>query len=397
MDKDKINLAMERKEGEEGVFSSGMGLLNKTLKGVFILLTVLIALLLIWFFTFSGFFTVKPDTAVITLHFGEFKNLYKDSWHWVFPYPVSRVIEIPTSPQTITSNTFMPANIKLITERKSNMPPMNPNGPVQGMIPGVDGYLITADACIIHTAWSMTYRITNPVTYYEKCMTPVSPKDPDARFKNADGEDIGSRGPRTMLKAILDNAVIQETALWNANDIIFSSKVSNYARDVESRVVKQITDMDIGVSVESVILVTKSPPPPTIDAFDEVLQSEIQAGAVKERAEVYSTEQLALAETGKNQILAEAENYKRRVVSEVEADAVYFKSLLAEYKKNPSAVTVSLFSQTVAEAMSDVKDKFIVNAMPDGHQELRLKLNPEPKDQTPVEDPAKKNNKEAAK
>ena len=106
---------------EGSVFSSGLDTLSKYLRAVFMLLVVVIALLLIWFFTFSGFFTVKPDTAVITLRFGKFQNIYTESWHWVFPYPVSRIIKVPTNPQYIVSSSFMPANKALITNRKAAM------------------------------------------------------------------------------------------------------------------------------------------------------------------------------------------------------------------------------------------------------------------------------------
>ena len=76
--------------------------------------------------------------------------------------------------------------------------------------------------------------------------------------------------------------------------------------------------------------------------------------------------------------VSEADSYRKRVVSDVSADAGYFKSILAEYGKSPDTVTVTLFSQVMAEAMGKVKDKFIVNSIGSGRQELRLKLNPEP-------------------
>ena len=78
-----------------------------------------------------------------------------------------------------------------------------------------------------------------------------------------------------------------------------------------------------------------------------------------------------------------------------EADAAYFKSILAEYRKSPETVTVTLFSQVMADAMSNVKDKFIVNSLAAGRQELRLKLNPEPL--TPEEKKEENKDKEAGK
>lgn len=386
MEKDNKELTEAQKNPEDGVFSSGMDMLVKSLKAVFILLSTLILILLIWFFTFSGFFTVRPDTAVIVLQFGEFKELYTDDWHWVFPYPVSKIIEIPTTPQTITSNTYMPANEKLITDRKNN-----PQGG-ETLVPGVDGYLLTADACIVHTSWSMTYRITGPKRYYETCLTPDAPAGDDTVFTNEKGEKIGTRGPRTLLRNVLDNAVLQVTARWNVNDIIFK-KSNEYRTEVESLVRKQVADLDIGISVETVSLAVKSPPPQTINAFNEVTSAETQANSEEDKARAYAEKQIALAKSEGEVLKSEAKNYKAKVVAEVEADKKYFEMLLPEYKKNPESVTVALFTQTVSDALSTAKDKFIVNSLSSGKQELRLKLNPEPKTDKNVI----KTSKEAAK
>lgn len=77
-------------------------------------------------------------------------------------------------------------------------------------------------------------------------------------------------------------------------------------------------------------------------------------------------------------IIADAESYKARIEAEVKADISYFEAILKEYKKNPDAVMVSLYSTTLADAMALVKDKFILSKVPNSKQELRLKLNPEP-------------------
>ncbi|MBQ9770854.1 MAG: hypothetical protein IJW23_03420 [Lentisphaeria bacterium] len=383
MENDNKDLTLEQNVSEDGVFSSGMDMLVKSLKAVFILLSSLILILLIWFFTFSGFFTVRPDTAVIVLQFGKFKEIYTDDWHWVFPYPVSKIIEIPTTPQSLTSNTYMPANEKLITDRKNN-----PQGG-ETLVPGVDGYLITADACIIHTSWSMTYRITAPKRYYETCLTPAAPADADENLKNSKGEDIGTRGPRTLLRNVLDNAVLQVTAKWKVNDIIFN-RTNEYRMEVESFVRRQIAALDIGISVETVSLGVKSPPPQTINAFNEVTSAETYAKSEEDKAKAYAAKRIALAESERNILISEAKNYKLRVVAEVRADANTFKKLLPEYLKNPESITVALFTQTVADALSTAKDKFIVNSLPGGRQEIRLKLNPEPKTDKKVVDKSRK-------
>ena len=376
---------------EGSVFSSGLDTLSKYLRAVFMLLVVVIALLLIWFFTFSGFFTVKPDTAVITLRFGKFQNIYTESWHWVFPYPVSRIIKVPTNPQYIVSSSFMPANKALITNRKAAT---QNGGSPEALKPGVDGYLLTADACIIHTEWRMSYRIVAPKAYYENCLTPESPDKPDDTFEGPVGENLGTRGPQTLLKAVLDDCVLRVTAQWKVNDILYN-KTAQYIDDVQSMVAKRVGDMNIGINIVTVGLDIKSPPPQTIDAFDEVLQAQMDLDTARKNAEAYALEQNALAQSESANIIAEAETYKKRIVAEVEADGIYFKSILQEYKKSPSSVIATLFSQVMADSMSKVKDKFILNSLGQGRQELRLKLNPEPL--TPEEKKEENKDKEAGK
>ena len=362
---------------ENSAFSSGFETLNKSLKAVFSLLVAVIAILLVWFFAFSGFFTVQPDTAVLTFQFGKFQQVYTESWHWVFPFPVGRTVKVKTSPFSIETSSFMPANRALITNRKEAMA----GGPApESLKPGVDGYLLTGDACIIHTDWKMTARVVNPKVYYEKCMTPANPEKMDEPFSGPDGENRGTRGPQTLLKASLDNCILRVTAGWTVDAILYNNNNSafRYMKEVETMVAKQVADLNIGVEVLRLDLEVKSPPPQAINAFDNVLHAQQQSDAAIQKAKAYETEQRALAESDSVRIISEADSYKKRIVAQVEADAAYFKSILAEYRKSPETVTVTLFSQVMADAMSNVKDKFIVNSLAAGRQELRLKLNPEP-------------------
>lgn len=362
---------------ENSAFSSGFETLNKSLKAVFTLLVAAIAVLLVWFFIFSGFFTVQPDTAVLTFQFGKFQKVCTESWHWVFPYPVSQTVKVKTSPFSIETSSFMPANRALITNRKEASAM---GGAPDALKPGIDGYLLTGDACIVHTDWKMTARVVDPERYYKTCMTPLNPEKADDVMTAPDGERRGTRGPQTLLRAVLDDCVLRVTAGWNVDGILYNnnSSASKYQKTIETMVMKRVADLRIGVEVLRVDLELKSPPPQTINAFDNVLHAQQQSSAAIQKAEAYKIEQLALAQSESDRIVSEADSYRKRVVSDVSADAGYFKSILAEYGKSPDTVTVTLFSQVMAEAMGKVKDKFIVNSIGSGRQELRLKLNPEP-------------------
>ena len=361
---------------DSGQFSQGMQAVSRMFKVFFTLLTVIIGLMVVWFFTLGGFFIVdSTKETVLLLQFGKLKEKCEAGGvYWSFPYPVSKVIRVPKTNQTIRSLTFMPADRTSITERKNDPSGSSLNA---ALTPGRDGFLLTGDNSIIHTEWELVYRVTQPETYYKKCLTPERPLDPDEVMKGDDGELLGTRGASTLIKNVLDDCIIKVTATWDIKDILYD-KTTDYILAVESRLVKQLNDMQIGIAVESLALPVKRPPLQTIAAFDEAASASTQATIEIETAKAKAIEAANSAKSESAMIIADAESYKARIEAQVKADISYFEAILREYRKNPDAVMVSLYSNTLADAMALVKDKFILSRIQNSRQELRLKLNPEP-------------------
>ncbi len=359
--------------GDGGQFSQGITALSKMLKIAFRLLTVIIILMLVYFFTLGGLFIVdSTKESVLRLRFGKYTGkVYTEGWYWVFPYPVNTIISIPKTNQTIKSATFMPADKLSLFKRAGEQ------GEAKPLATGKDGYLITGDNCILHTEWEMVYRVTKPELYYEKCLTPEKILGPDDVVTGDKGEKLGTRGATTLLQNTLDECILKETATWQIRDILYD-RTTDYINAVQSRLEKALASMNIGVTVESLALPVKRPPVQTIEAFDEAMSAGTQAATEIEAARGYAIEVENQAKSKAENIKADAESYRKRIVAEVMADNKYFTSILKEYKRNPEAVMVSLYSITLGDALSRVKDKFLVNLNPDAKQEVRIRLNPEP-------------------
>ena len=355
-----------------GQFSTGTAALLKLAKALFYLMTTVIVIMIIWFFTFGGAVIVDGTReTVLKLYFGKYQETYTSGYHWCLPYPINTIVRIPKSNQTIRSFTFMPADRKSLIERKKD-------GPAPGdLTPGKDGYLLTGDNSIVHTEWELVYRVDNPEKYYTRCLTPLQPLDPDEVVKSSTGEDMGTRGATTMIKNILDDCVIKVTARWNIKNILYD-RTNEYIAEVKAMLVKQLQIRQIGISVESLALPVKRPPLQTINAFDEAASASTQASIETETARAYAIETANSAKSEAAEIIANAQSYKERVVAEVVADKVYFTKLLQEYRKNPKSVLVSLYSSTLADALAQSKDKYAIGISPGLRQEVRLKLNPEP-------------------
>ena len=157
---------------------------------------------------------------------------------------------------------------------------------------------------------------------------------------------------------------------------------------MKQALVDRIAAMDFGITLENLTLKIAAPPVVTLQSFQKLLLSETDAERVVEEARTYSVEQENLAKSQSAKILADAEAYKLRVVKEVSADAAYFDEIYAQYSKNREATLVSLFSDTLADAIAPVQDKFIVDIRGGGQSVLWLKVNQEPLQQRAASAPA---------
>ncbi len=357
----------------ESHFSAGINALTKGLHISFVILSCTIALMIIWYFTFGGYFTVNPQENIIVEHFGKVDNLYKEGWHWTFPYPVSKIVRIPVSKQTITLSTYWhKADIKAI----KNEAPAGANT----LAPGKDGYLLTGDANIIHTEWELIYSIVDPMKYYLKCVCPSDPVRPDEMLYNLEtGKIIGTRGPRTLIQSLLEDEVIKITAGQQVDSALYK-KSFDYMDAVKKALEKSIEDKwDIGVKIENVNLKSKTAPLNTVPAFQEVIEAEQQSATEKQNARAYAVTVEGEAESDASRIIADAKVYRTEIVANIEAEQIYFKKILEEYKKNPKTMLISLYSDTISKLLENVKEKYILPESTDGSHEVRIMLNPEPK------------------
>jgi len=361
----------------EGQLKTGVDFLSRALKMFFGILAAFIIVALGWFLIFGGSFIVDTTTeSVIVLQFGKFKQECREGWHWFLPSPVNRIVRIPINKQEITSTAFMPVEPEFLYYQGVKADGSEPGESDKKLVPGVDGYVLLGNNSILHCEWVMTYRVTDPQKFFLNCL---STDGTDAAAVSGDESkgQVASLGPaRTMLKNLLDDVVIASSATLNLDSTYYDR--AKYEHTVKDALVERIAAMDFGITLENLTLKIAAPPLETIPSFQKLLLSETDAERVVEEARTYSVEQENLAKSESAKILADAEAYKLRVVKEVAADSSYFNEIYAQYSKNKQATLVSLFSDTLAEAIAPVQDKFIVDVKGGGQSVLWLKVNQEP-------------------
>ena len=373
----------------EGQLKTGVDFLSRALKMFFGILAAFIIVALGWFLIFGGSFIVDTTTeSVIVLQFGKFKQECKEGWHWFLPSPVNRIVRIPINKQEITSTAFMPMEPEFLYFQGVKADGSEPTEVDLKLVPGTDGYVLLGNNSMLHCEWVMTYRVTDPQKFFLTCLST------DAETSGAtqlQGESlkgqVASLGPaKIMLKDLLNDVVISSSAVLNLESTYYDR--ARYEAVVKQALVDRIAAMDFGITLENLTLKIAAPPVVTLQSFQKLLLSETDAERVVEEARTYSVEQENLAKSQSAKILADAEAYKLRVVKEVSADAAYFDEIYAQYSKNREATLVSLFSDTLADAIAPVQDKFIVDVRGGGQSVLWLKVNQEPLQQRAASAPA---------
>ncbi len=344
-----------------GAMDSGVRSLMRSLRFAFLTLVVIIIGTTIYFFSLGGYIAVPPQEAVIVLRFGAYHDTYTRGPRWFFPYPVNQFIWIPTAPQTI--------RVEYLPEATNR-----PTEPRAWLDTGIDAYLMTSDTKIVHTAWSFNYVISEPKTYYERCMTPADPRDRDVMYRFGTTPPTG-RGPQTMLKSLFNEAVVAVTANMTIDDVM--TKQGEYRDRVFSHFSNSVIDMNIGVVIDSLTLDKVDPPAQTKAAFLETSSAGTTSDTYVAEANTYSIRTISQAEAQANQQIANAESYKLEVVSQLRSESIYFNSIHAEYEKSGQTILVALYNEVVGEALAGVRDKYLLGTGSGELKQLRMKLNPE--------------------
>ena len=330
---------------------AGSQALTEALRSSFAIVKfVMVALVVV--FLGSGFFQVGTQEKAVILRFGktvgqEQEALLGPGLHWSFPYPIDEVVKIPiTEIQKISSTVGWFAETPE-QELSGNLLPPGPS-----LIPGVDGYVITADRNIIHTRATLYYQVDDPIRYV-----------------------FGFTSASNTIQNALNNALLDTAAQFKVDDVLYSD-VAGFQEAVQQRVGAQADQL--GITVKQCNL-ESTPPRQLKDVFDQVTEARQNQNKVLDDAHSYENQATNSAEAQASTIINEARSARARYVQSVQADAKAFSDLLPNYEINPALFRQQELVQVMGQALTNVDFKTYLPTTANGKPiELRLLLNREP-------------------
>ncbi|MFT7059675.1 MAG: membrane protease subunit HflK [Pseudorhodobacter sp.] len=260
-----------------------------------IALGVLIA---VGLWSYSSFYTVKPEERSVELFLGEFSTVGNPGLNFApWPFVTAEIVQVTGERQT-----------DIGTGRGGSLD---------------SGLMLTRDQNIVDIEFQIVWNVSDPANYL---------------FNLGD--------PADTLRAVSESAM---------RDIIARSELAPVlnrdrgliANDLKAAVQGTLDSYAAGINVVRVNFDKSDPPREVIDSFREVQAAQQQRDRLEKEADAYANRVTAAARGESARLTEEAEGYRASVVNDAQGEASRFLSVYNEYIKAPEVTRRRMYLETM--------------------------------------------------
>jgi len=270
---------------------------------------LLIAALLVAFWSFSSFYTVKPEEKSVELFLGKFSSIGNPGLNFAHWPLVTREV-LP------------------VTREQNESIGVGGRGSDAGL-------MLTRDENIVDIDFEVVWNISDPAKYL-----------------------FNLRDPQMTIRAVSESAMREIIAQSELAPILNRDR-GLIAANLETLIQETLDSYGSGVSLVRVNFDRADPPEQVIDAFRAVQAAEQERDRLEKQADAYANRVLAQARGESAQVFEEAEGYRARVVNEATGEASRFSAVLEEYSKAPEVTRKRLYLETMEEVLGGLEKVII--------------------------------------
>ena len=309
-------------------------------------------------YAFTGTAQVGQEETGLVIRFGKVVQERKDGLYWGYPWPIDRVVCIPTgvshslevddfnlSPEKLSEGlTRLRHDHRFATLRGS---------PILSAL--VKPYLVTADLNVIHLDLTVVYRIVDPEAYYQAA---------------GDVPDMSQTRVQAIATNIISNALIQTLAEMEVMNVLGDGQ-SAIQQAVARLAQTRFKDLKLGIEVDAVQIDKALVPTELQKVFDRVTTVQSEKHTTIAIAQIEANQIVNVAHSKSSKILREAQTYSQATTSQAHGDADRFKALIKEYQDKGKLVRDRLRYEKLAEVAPFLKAPTIY-AIPDTNGKQKL-------------------------
>jgi len=281
---------------------------------------VVAALVILWLA--SGFYRIQENERGVVLRFGQWVSTTDAGLNWHWPYPIETVL----TPDVAQVRQLQIGYRSQSAERSRDI--------------AEESLMLTGDKNIIDIDFTVQWKIGAEIEDAGKYL-----------FNIRDQESTVKVAAESAMREIIGQTDIQP-ALTEGRQAIEVRTQEELQRILD--------EYEAGILITEVKLQNVQPPPPVIDAFDDVQRANQDRARLRNQADAYRNDILPRARGEAQRMIQEAEAYKERLINEAEGEANRFTSVYEAYKQNPDVTRRRMYLETMQGVLSST-DKVILD------------------------------------
>ena len=286
---------------------------------------VIIALIAVLLWGFSGIYQVAPDELGIVLRFGRYVRDAQPGLNIKFPYPIETVL----TPKVLNINRI---DIGMRVEDGLRRGTSWRDVPEESL-------MLTGDENIVDVDFTVLWRI---------------------KPNGAADYLFNIQSPEGTVKAVAESAMREVIGRSEIQPILTGAR-QNVETAVQDLMQRVLDTYQSGVQITQVQMQKVDPPQQVIDSFRDVQEARADAERAQNEAQTYANRVVPEARGRAAQILQAADAYREQTVAEATGQASRFLQVYEQYKKAPDITRQRLYLETMERVLGGA-DKVILDA-----------------------------------
>lgn len=277
----------------------------------------------------NGFYIVSPQEEAVVLNFGKYHKTAFPGPHVKIPF-VQKVYKVTTTKYTTINFGF---------RQKSDV--VSDYRPVPE-----ESYLLTGDSNILDIRWSIQYKINDPKNWLFNVYDDPSTRN-DERVETI----------RDISFSVI-NTIIGDNSL----DRIFEGDRNILTLNAKNEMNRRVKNVGLGIEVVLVEFDTVAAPSGAVqEAFNDVTAATVEKNRLIDEGNVYESTLIPKVKGEAERVKSLADGYALERVNLAVGDVAKFKSIYAEYRKNPSITRKRMYYEMMESLAKDSKDTELID------------------------------------
>jgi membrane protease subunit HflK len=272
---------------------------------------------------FSTFFTVDPEEVGVVVRLGKFVETVEPGLNYKMPL-IDQVELVPVERQLKQEFGYRTVQAGVQTQyQKAGYED--------------ESLMLTGDLNLADVEWVVQYRINDPYSYLFKV-----------------------RNAESTLSDISEAAMRQIVGDRTVNEVLTVGRAEVSIR-VQELIQALVTEYEMGITIEQVVLQDINPPNPVKPSFNAVNEAQQQRETLINQARADYNRVIPRARGQAQETIQQAEGYASERVNTAEGEVSRFNDLYTEYVKAPQVTKQRIFLETMEDIIPKMGKKIIMD------------------------------------